>query len=136
MSYADVSRTKESSAVRPRVRDTKMINPPVVASRYLAGGNVEWQPTQYPGFWIKPLYENQRVGEKTLLMKVDPGAFASTHTHDEFEQFYVLDGSLYDDEHEMRTGDYCCRAVGTPHTAGSRDGAMVLLIYSRFRSAE
>jgi quercetin dioxygenase-like cupin family protein len=131
MTHAKLARAKEGGAVRPRVHETKMINPPIVASRYLAGGNVEWQSTEYPGFWIKPLYENQQSGEKTLLMKVDPGAFASTHAHDEFEQFYVLEGSLYDDEREMETGDYCCRAIGTPHTAGSRGGAVVLLIYSR-----
>ncbi len=114
-----------------RVQDTSTINPPVAASRYLAAGDIEWQATEYVGFWIKPLYENAEAGERTLLMKVDPGAFASSHTHDELEQFYVLEGSLFDDQHELRAGDYCCRAAGTPHTAGSRDGAVVLLVYTR-----
>ena len=113
------------------VQDTRTIKPPVAASRYLAAGNVAWQATEYAGFWIKPLYENVAAGERTLLMKVDPGAFADSHTHDEFEQFYVLQGSLFDDEHELRAGDYCCRAIGTPHTAGSRDGAIVLLVYTQ-----
>lgn len=113
------------------VRDTSTINPPVTASRYLAAGNVEWQASEYAGFWTKPLYENVEAGERTLLMKVDPGAFAGSHSHGEFEQFYVLEGSLFDDEHELRAGDYCCRAAGTAHTVGSRDGAIVLLVYTR-----
>jgi quercetin dioxygenase-like cupin family protein len=133
MTGAKYPRSDKRSAVRPQVRETQAIKPPVAASRYLAAGKAEWQPTEYPGFWIKPLYEDIQAGEKTLLMKVDPGAFASRHSHDEFEQFYVLKGSLFDDVHELRAGDYCCRTIGTPHTAGSHDGAIVLLIYTRLR---
>jgi hypothetical protein len=63
-----------------------------------------WQPTEVGGFWIKPLYENVERGEKTLLMKGDAGAFASLHAHAEFEQIYVLEGSLYDDEKVLKVG--------------------------------
>jgi quercetin dioxygenase-like cupin family protein len=69
-------------------------------------------------------------GEKTLLMKGDAGAFAPLHAHAEFEQIYVLEGSLYDDEKVLKAGDYCCRAAGAPHSAGTRDGVLVLLIYT------
>ena len=115
----------------PRVADKAMIRPPVAASRYLAAVGLEWQATEDAGFWIKPLYESAETGERTLLMKVDSGAEVGRHAHEEFEQFYVLEGSLYDEAHELRAGDYCCRAAGTPHTAGSREGAVVLLIYSK-----
>jgi quercetin dioxygenase-like cupin family protein len=92
---------------------------------------VAWQPSDIERFWIKPLYEDSAKGEKTLLMKVDPGAFAPLHAHDEFEQFYVLEGSLYDQEKVMKAGDYVCRAAGAMHTAGSEEGAVVLLIYTK-----
>jgi anti-sigma factor ChrR (cupin superfamily) len=115
---------------QPRVRQKDAVIPPVVASQYLASAATEWQSTSAPGFWIKPLYENAEMGERTLLMKVDPGAFAGSHAHEDFEQFYVLEGSLYDDEHELHAGDYCCRAPGTFHSAGSHDGCVVLLIYT------
>lgn len=64
-------------------------------------------------------------------MKVDPGAFAPRHAHEEFEQFFVLEGSLFDEEQMMRTSDYVCRAPGAMHTAGSDEGAIVLLVYTQ-----
>lgn len=113
---------------RPPAHGT--IAPPVAGSRYLESARMAWQATEDKGFWIKALYENPAAGERTWLMKVDPGAFAPRHSHGEFEQFYVLEGSLYDEERLLRAGDYCCRAAGKPHVAGSREGALVLLVYS------
>jgi quercetin dioxygenase-like cupin family protein len=121
----------EGGNVPRQVRETRTIHPPVAASLYLSARGMDWQATEDAGFWIKPLYQNPEAGERTLLMKVDPGALAGRHAHDEFEQFYVLEGSLYDEERELRAGDYCCRAVGAPHIAGSRDGAIVLLVYTK-----
>ena len=115
---------------RERVETGGPVTPPVTGSRYLQSAVAEWQPTEVGGFWIKPLYENVERGEKTLLMKGDAGAFAALHAHAEFEQIYVLEGSLYDHEKVLKAGDYCCRAAGAPHSAGTRDGVLVLLVYT------
>jgi quercetin dioxygenase-like cupin family protein len=112
-------------------RSARVIIPPVLGSICCDTTQIDWQPTEEKGFWIKPLYENVQQGEKTLLMKVDPGARAPLHAHEQFEQFYVLEGSLYDENFALRAGDYCCRAANTLHTAGSHDGALVLLIYTK-----
>ena len=81
---------------------------------------------------MKPLFEDAERGEKTLLMKVDPGAWSPMHTHPgELEQIYVLEGSFYDQDATMGPGDYCCRAPDAGHEAGSKDGAIVLLVYTR-----
>ena len=121
----------ESGSTPPRVHSTEVIKAPVVASSYFAGELAPWQPTGDPGFWIKPVYQNDALGQQTMLMKVDPGAFAESHSHEEFEQVFVLEGSFFDAERELRAGDYCCRAVGAQHIAGSREGAIVLLVYTR-----
>lgn len=89
-----------------------------------------WQPTGVDGFWIKPLFEDKESGQRTWLMKVDPGASAPMHAHDELEQIFVLEGSFYDQTATYRAGDYAIRAPATAHTAGSEDGATVLLVYS------
>src|SRR5260221_12047722 len=107
------------------------ITSPRSGSAYLASAQAEWQPTDTEKFWIKPLYEDAAKGEKTLLMKVEPGAYSPLHAHEEFEQFYVLEGSLYDQEQVMNAGDYVCRAVGAMHSAGSDKGAIVLLVYTK-----
>ena len=105
---------------------------PVEGSQYFASTTSEWQPTEIKGFWMKPLFEDRIRGEKTMLMKVDAGAYAPSHNHDgEFEQIYVIEGSFYDQNGTMKAGDYCCRAPDAAHTSGSVDGAVVMLIYTK-----
>ena len=84
------------------------------------------------GFSVKLLYENPSRGERTLLMKLSPGAFFPMHAHeDEWEQIYVIEGTFYDDQRTMEAGDFVCRSPGAPHTAGSENGATVLLLYTK-----
>lgn len=106
--------------------------PLAAGSRHYQPAAAPWQATTYPGFWIKPLYSNPATGERTMLMKVDAGAFAATHAHpDEFEQVYVLDGTFYDQDGVLEAGSYCCRAPGAPHSGGSHAGATLLVLYAR-----
>ncbi|WP_248768265.1 cupin domain-containing protein [Pseudomonas sp. MWU12-2345] len=108
------------------------IQGPVSGSLYHSSSTDEWLPTAAEGFWIKPLFEDPERGEKTLLMKVDPGAQVASHTHaGELEQLFVLQGSFFDQERTLNVGDYCCRAPDAAHTAGSVQGAVLLLIYTR-----
>jgi len=90
----------------------------------------DWQDSGAAGFLLKPLLEDARLGVRTWLMKVEPGAFSALHAHAEVEQIYVLEGSFYDQEKTYRVGEYIVRAPGAMHTAGSEDGAVVLLFYS------
>lgn len=107
------------------------IRPPVHESRYLGSAAIPWEATDDEGFWIKRLYEDPDKGEKTWLMKVDPGAFSPSHAHAEFEQFYVLEGTIRDDHGDMQAGDFVCRPPGDRHWAASDGGALVLLVYTR-----
>lgn len=111
---------------------TSGIVAPVVQSMYYASADKDWQPTETEGFWIKPLFEDVERGEKTMLMKVDSGAWSPMHTHPgELEQIYVLQGSFFDQDRTLGPGDFCCRAPDAAHEAGSKTGAIVLLVYTR-----
>ena len=107
------------------------IQAPVRGSAYLRSGEHPWQATEHPGYWLKPLYEDAGKGERTLLMRADPGATSGAHAHEEFEQFFVLEGSIRDDHGVLQAGDFVCRAPGDMHAADSDSGALVLLVYSR-----
>ena len=91
---------------------------------------VAWQETGTDGFLIKPLYEDPGSGQRTWLMKVEPGAEAPSHAHTETEQIYVIEGSFYDQENTYGPGDFAIRAPGVMHTGGSKDGAIVMLVYA------
>jgi anti-sigma factor ChrR (cupin superfamily) len=112
------------------------ISAPASGSHYCDTGALRWQPSGSEGFWIKPLFENPSTGERTMLMRVDPGAFAPLHAHAEIEQIYVLEGAFYDHNREVRAGDFVCRAPGDPHSSGSREGALALVVYLRAARGE
>lgn len=90
----------------------------------------DWQESGSGGFLIKPLFEDRATGQRTWLMRVDPGASAPLHDHAELEQIYVIEGTFSDDETTYRAGDFAVRAPGVMHTASSETGALVLLVYS------
>ena len=103
---------------------------PASESLMLKSEEMSWQGCDAPGFWVKPLIEDESQGIRTWLMKVDAGAFSEMHGHSEYEQIYVLEGSFYDQDHVYGPGDFIVRAPGALHTAGSEAGAVVLLFYS------
>jgi len=110
--------------------DPARVEPPVAGTKAFGSGALPWEPSETQGFWIKPLLEDSRAGQKTWLMKIDAGAFAPLHAHAELEQIYVLEGTFYDQDRSYAVGDFIARAPGAQHTAGSRDGAVVLLVYT------
>jgi len=103
---------------------------PREGSSYLSATDA-WQSTDTPGFWIRNLLVDPTASATTMLMKIDPGAFADRHSHAELEQIFVLEGSFFYEERLLLPGDFCARAAGALHTAGSKDGAVVFLVYSR-----
>jgi len=103
---------------------------PAVGSIYLEAASADWQP-EGDKYWIKPLHNNPATGQRICLAKIDPGAWFPLHAHEEMEHIYVLSGSFYDQDRTLKAGDYACRAPGAMHTAGSVEGAVILLVYNR-----
>lgn len=118
------------SEIFTNTSDKKPLPAPKAGTLHIHSDNLPWQDSGTKGFWIKAFFEDPITSQRTWLMKVDPGAFAALHTHTEQEQIYVLEGAFYDQEKKYSAGEYVIRAPDTAHTAGSKDGALVLLIYS------
>ncbi len=91
---------------------------------------LDWVPDGATGFSYKQLFEDPSSGLSTLLMKVEAGAEADPHAHEQLEQVYVLEGEFYDEHRIYGPGDFVVRAPGEIHTGGSMRGALVLLFYS------
>ena len=103
---------------------------PLANSQDVDTARIEWQASATEGFWLKQLLTDQPAGLRTWWMKVDAQAFSPMHAHDEIEQIYVLEGSLYDQDKTYGPGTYIVRAARAMHTTGSEDGALSLLFYS------
>ncbi|WP_088310758.1 cupin domain-containing protein [Novosphingobium sp. B 225] len=102
---------------------------PATGSAVLRAGG-DWRPSGTPGFWVKPLVEDAEAGVRTWLMKSDPGASSTLHSHDEIEQIFVMEGTFSDAEGSYGPGDFIVRAVGAQHLTSCTDGSLSLVIYS------
>jgi anti-sigma factor ChrR (cupin superfamily) len=101
------------------------------ASSYMTTVDTDWEAAGSNGFWLKRLYEDPERGERTWLMRMDPGAYSPPNSHEEFEQVYVLEGSFYDEGRTVKAGEFCARSPGAMHSAASDDGALMLVIYTK-----
>lgn len=90
----------------------------------------DWEYGGSEGFWLKRLHDRPEAHEQTFLMKVDAGAHAESHAHNQTEQIFVVDGTFYDQIRTYQAGDYVLREAGTNHTAGNTTGATVLVVYT------
>ncbi len=99
-----------------------------LASRYVEVERLPWKPTPCPGIDMKILLEDTETGLLTALFRWQPGAQLALHEH-EVEQTFVLEGSLVDDEGEVRAGNYVWRPKGNRHTARAPGGALVLSMF-------
>jgi anti-sigma factor ChrR (cupin superfamily) len=93
----------------------------------LAAGT--WQSGTRPGELIRPLIDDPR-GYRTMVMKIEPSPLGLLHAHDEIEQIYVIAGDFFDDDAHYGPGDFVLRMPGTMHRAGSKNGCLMMIVYT------
>lgn len=98
-------------------------------SRYVETSDLPWKSTLTPGIDMKVLLEDKESGLLTALFRWEPGTQLPLHEHVEIEQTYVLEGSIVDEEGEVRAGDYVWRPKGNRHLARSPNGALVISFF-------
>src|ERR1700741_5351555 len=75
-------------------------------SHYIEVEALPWKPTPTAGIDMKVLLEDPQTGLLTALFRWQPGTELALHEHVEIEQTFVLEGSLVDEEGEVRAGNY------------------------------
>jgi anti-sigma factor ChrR (cupin superfamily) len=115
------------TATTPFLADEHKLGP--TESRYVDVGKLPWKPTPTPGIDMKILLEDAESGLLTALFRWQPGTRLPLHEHVEIEQTYVLEGSIVDEEGEVRSGDYVWRPRGNRHVATAPHGALVLSFF-------
>jgi anti-sigma factor ChrR (cupin superfamily) len=115
------------TATTPFMKGEERLGP--LDSRYVDVASLPWKPTPCPGIEMKVLIEDPETGLLTALFRWRPGSELSLHEHTEVEQTFVLEGSLVDEEGEVRAGNYVWRPKGNRHTARSPNGALVLSVF-------
>ena len=115
------------AAVTPHLVGQEMLAE--LDSRYVETDHLPWKPTPTPGIDMKILLEDKESGLLTALFRWKPGTQLPLHEHVEIEQTYVLEGSIVDEEGEVRAGDYVWRPKGNRHLARSPNGALVISFF-------
>ena len=81
-----------------------------------------------PGMsWHKITY-NQKIGQGTYILKMEPGAKSKLHEHTNFEEFIMLDGELTDlDNNVFKKGEIITYEPGSIHSSYTKNGCLILV---------
>ncbi|MGH9581467.1 MAG: cupin domain-containing protein [Bryobacteraceae bacterium] len=83
-----------------------------------------WASTPAPGVSARPL-----LGDRTVLIRMQPGAAYPSHEHSQAEQCYVIEGTLTDsDGFTVYAGDFVCMPAGSTHKPIHSDSGCLLLV--------
>ncbi len=92
--------------------------------KVVRGSDGPWMKMPVPGVEIRPL-----LGEKTFLIRMQPGAVFPKHDHPQAEQCYVISGSITDsDGLTLHAGDFVVMSRGIQHDPIRSDAGCTLFI--------
>ena len=73
----------------------------------------------------------ERIGDEvalaTSIVRYHPGAKFSSHTHDLGEEFFVLEGTIADEQGEYPAGTYVRNPPGSSHAPFSNEGCTIFV---------
>ena len=89
-----------------------------------------------PGMsWHKISY-NKNTGIGSYILKMGPGAKSLKHKHQNYEEFYVLDGQLTDEDNTtFNKGDFISYKPGSKHSSFSKKGCLLLVFLRKKNKA-
>ena len=71
---------------------------------------------------------NQNTGVGSYILKMAPGARSLKHRHQNYEEFYVLDGELTDEDNTtFKKGEFISYKPGSKHSSFTKKGCLLLV---------
>ena len=78
--------------------------------------------------WL-PLSKDEKLEHEVFIVQFEQESSSSLHKHKGYEEFYVIDGELIDDDGKVfKKGDYIKFEKGTKHSSYSKTGCALLVI--------
>ena len=95
--------------------------------KVVRGKDQPWVKLPVPGVEMRPL-----IGEKTFMVRMQPGAVFPKHDHPQAEQCYVMEGSITDsDGLTLHAGDFVVMSRGIEHDPiRSANGCTLFIAYA------
>ena len=83
--------------------------------------------------WHKISY-NEKTGQGSYILKMEPGAKSLPHKHANYEEFLILDGELIDPDNKIfKKGDFVTFEPESSHFSYTKIGCL-LLVFQRARN--
>ena len=71
---------------------------------------------------------NQNTGVGSYILKMAPGARSLKHRHQNYEEFYILEGELIDEDNtSFKKGDFISYKPGSKHSSFTKKGCLLLV---------
>ena len=78
--------------------------------------------------WL-PLSKDEKLEHEVFFVQFEPESSSSLHKHNGYEEFYVIDGELIDDDGKVfKKGVYIKFEKGSQHSSYSKTGCTLLVI--------
>jgi len=85
--------------------------------------------------WYKISYD-QNTGAGSYILKMAPGTRSLRHKHQNYEEFYVLEGELIDEDNTtFKKGDIISYKPGSEHSSFSKKGCLLLVFLRKKNKA-
>ena len=101
--------------------------------------NVKFEPFDNYGVpitgmsWHKISY-NEKTGQGSYILKMEPGAKSLPHKHINYEEFLILEGELIDhDDKIFKKGDFITFEPESSHSSYTKTGCL-LLVFQRAKN--
>ena len=99
-------------------------------SRFVDLNNMPWDES-IPGIKMKWLYKDDEKKESVCLFDASPGSMIPDHIHTGFEQTYILEGSLDDEQGSATAGNFVWRPGGNTHIAHAPNGCLSISFFTK-----
>ena len=97
----------------------------------------EWFEGENGGVWTLPLAgENDRVGQRTGLVRCNPGATPTSHDLIGGAELFVLEGTISDKSNDYRAGTYIRNSETLARSPHSEHGCTLFVREHQSRSGE
>lgn len=87
-----------------------------------------WRPMG-DGVAVAKILEDPVRDFNAMFLRFAPGGAAVRHVHPDGEQYWVISGSVEDENGRAEAGTFVNNPPGSVHTPRSEDGAMVLVTW-------
>ena len=78
--------------------------------------------------WM-PLSKDEKVEHEVFIVQFEPKSSSSLHKDNGYDEFYVIDGELIDDDGKVfKKGHYIKFEKGSQHSSYSKTGCSLLVI--------